>query len=151
LQRDFIVMLSARFLLAARANPQGTGTPHLSDWHKETPMEKQLSYLMWQALGGLIGYAAARYRGFSPGIGAGFGFFAGPAYAWVLFLINGIFEAREMTRCPLCREWILSHATVCRDCGRTVAPLPPNEPGSLRLVFSRRLAEDKAVDRSAAA
>ena len=113
-------------------------------------METQLSHLTWHALGGVVGYAAARYRGFSPGIGPGVGYVVGPVYAWVLFLIDGIFEAREMTRCPLCREWVPSHATVCRYCAHTVAPLPPFAPGSPRLVFSRRLAGERAVDRSGA-
>ncbi len=104
-------------------------------------MESHLSTALWQGLGGLIGYAAASHRGFSRGIGAGFGFFAGPAYAWVLFVVSGVFDANEM-RCPSCR---VASAHVGRRGSETPAAVAEHRPGSLRLVFSRR-AEDDDVE-----
>ena len=101
-------------------------------------MDDYIRYVMLHGLGGVIGYAASHYRGFSGVLGAAIGFFFGPMYAWALFLINGLVQAREMFRCPHCQEWILSRATVCRHCGRDVTPPPPQTAGSLRLVYSRR-------------
>ncbi len=101
-------------------------------------MDEYMRFIVVHAFGAVIGWAASRARGFSAVLGAAIGFFLGPAFAWIPFLVNGIIQAREMTRCPHCREWILSRATVCRYCGRDVDPRPPQTPGSLRLVISRR-------------
>jgi hypothetical protein len=108
-------------------------------------MDVYMRYLMFHALGGAVGYAASRYRGFSSVVGTVIGFFFGPVFAWVLFLINGILQAREMFRCPHCQEWILSRASVCRHCGRDVMPPPAQTPGSLRLVHPQREVLSKII------
>jgi len=92
-------------------------------------------------LGAMIGYAAAHHRGYSPIAGVLCGAVMGPMWAWVLFLVSGIFHASESRQCPHCQEWMAYKAIVCRHCGRSHGPLVPATPGGgggLRLVYSRK-------------
>jgi hypothetical protein len=103
---------------------------------------ENLSTVLWQGLGSLIGYAAAYNRGFSRGIGAGFGFFAGPVFAGALFLISGVFTADEARQRQACHRWPSSRGRACHACGGNAATPSQARPGPLRLVFSRLTEED---------
>jgi hypothetical protein len=92
------------------------------------------------AIGALIGRAAADRRGFSPIGGTLCGALMGPAFAWLLFAVDGIVRPNERERCGLCGEWMRAGATICAHCGRNGPLVPhPAEPGSrLRLIYTRR-------------
>jgi len=91
---------------------------------------------------GVIGYAAAQYKGYSPIVGMACGLLLGPIFAWVLFAIDGVIQAGERRRCPHCCEWVNASADVCCHCGnRAVISMtiaPPLKPGPPRLVWSKR-------------
>ena len=92
-------------------------------------------------IGGLIGYAASRHKGFSPIAGVACGLLMGPILGWLLFTIDGIFHANEGRRCPHCCEWANPEASVCGHCGNRMTIsliMPPSKPGPPRLVWSRR-------------
>lgn len=65
--------------------------------------------------GGLLGYAAADKRGFSPVAGVVAGVFLGP-FAFLLFLVSGITRGDASRKCPRCAEWIKADAIVCKHC-----------------------------------
>jgi hypothetical protein len=108
---------------------------------------RQVYYLIvWPIAGGAIGYAASRDRGYSPWLGLALGMLFGPLLAWVLFLIDGIFTANELKRCPHCAEWIEPQAKVCRFCQRDVPAAPRGPARLLRLVRRQPAPADETVE-----
>jgi hypothetical protein len=108
---------------------------------------RQIYYMIvWPIAGAAIGYAAAQRRGFSPAIGLGLGMLFGPLFAWLLFLVNGIFSANERKRCPHCAEWLEPTATVCRFCQRDVPPERRGPARLLRLVRRRPSPTDDVAE-----
>lgn len=90
-------------------------------------------------MGGLIGYAAAQHKGYSPVAGIACGVLMGPLFSWALFTVDGIIRSHERERCPHCLEWVNAGASVCARCGNRVVVLQPTQAGGrLRLVWSRR-------------
>jgi uncharacterized membrane protein (UPF0136 family) len=77
--------------------------------------------LIWVAIGMLIGYSAAKRKGFSV-VGGIFGGallgFAAP----LMYLVSGITKGDERKKCPACAEWVALEAKVCKHCGREIAP-----------------------------
>ena len=75
-----------------------------------------ISFLLWPALGALVGYVAAKRRGLSLVVGILAGLVLGPL-AWVLFLVPGFaLNAVRQQRCPYCAGSLTPDARVCHHC-----------------------------------
>jgi len=74
--------------------------------------------LLW-LFGGLLGYAAATKRGWSPLAGFVGGVLLGPL-AFLLFFVSGVTGDDKRQKCPRCAEWIKAEATICKHCGGTL-------------------------------
>ena len=75
-----------------------------------------LSFLLWPALGAVVGYVAAQRRGLSLVFGVLAGLMLGPL-AFLLFLVPGFaMDAVHPRRCPYCAGSVASDASVCHHC-----------------------------------
>ena len=79
-----------------------------------------MEIIVWFCLFGLIGYAAASARGWSPLAGFIAGAMLGPL-ALFLFAVNGVVKRpakpQPMKVCGQCAEQVQPSAKVCRFCG----------------------------------
>ena len=81
-----------------------------------------MELILWCGLWGLVGYAAASSRGWSPLVGFIAGAVLGPL-ALLLFLVSGVVRAEgkpaeaPMKICGQCAEQVQPAAKVCRFCG----------------------------------
>lgn len=75
-----------------------------------------MGLLLWSVLGSAVGYAAGQRRGFSPVMGAVFGFLLGPlAVALFVVPVAVVPHARRL-KCPYCADWVRADARVCTHC-----------------------------------
>jgi len=75
-------------------------------------------FLVWALFGVVIGYAAAKRKGWNPAMGAVGGALLGPL-ALLLFFVSGVSRGDgKRKKCPHCAEWVAAEARVCKHCGR---------------------------------
>jgi len=70
---------------------------------------------IWLGIGAVVGFIAARHKGFSLAVGLVGGLVLG-LLSPLLFLVPG-----KRRKCPHCAEWIKMEATVCPHCQREIA------------------------------
>jgi hypothetical protein len=77
--------------------------------------------IVWTAFGALVGYLAARKRGWSPAAGMLGGVALG-VFSPALFAVSGVTREDRSRICPHCAERIRAAAKVCRYCHGEVEP-----------------------------
>lgn len=79
----------------------------------------QIGLVFW-ALGGIVGYAAAKKKGWSPVMGFIGGLLLG-ILSPLLFFVSGVTKGDKSKVCPKCAERVKAEALVCRYCGAELA------------------------------
>ena len=73
-------------------------------------------FLLWPAIGAVVGYVAAQRRGLSLVVGILAGLLLGPL-AFVLFFVPGFaVDAVRQQKCPYCAGSVTSDTRVCHHC-----------------------------------
>ena len=77
-----------------------------------------MEMLLWALLGGAIGVAAGKKKGFPMAGAVVGGILLGP----LAVLMFAIAPSKEQRKCPHCAEWVKAEATVCKHCHKDIPP-----------------------------